>query len=635
VRPALITTALAVLVASLVPSGPAAAAPATAPRPAVTLADLGRAPLILAGGSPAAVVAFPIPAYGITGGELALEIQPSPALLGHSQVRVFVEDALAAVTSVTALRRAPAWTMRVGAARGPWLHVRLEAALSIDRPSPCDQQAGASWLSLGGGSAFRYDAAPGVPSIGDFLRFPGGRLVLDADWATPAGRVDAIAVYAALRRAIGSTPTDLVVGGDAPSDADASKPSRHVVVAASGSPMRRDGTSLLMAADQASLDLVATAGSRSALLAGALSDPSIVQSASPRCGPNRLCLSDLGLREQAVSGTGTLPTSFGFTIADIGGWPTSLAFDLDAAFDAVPTTTLERAVVRVRLNGALVDTVDIRGRSSLQRQVPLPTSLLDVSNRVDVEFVYAPVTGNCEGSPYAFTGELRRTSGLAWSGSAGSRGLLGEIVAMPGSAVALEVSGATAALARTAARILGAVSVYRAQPFVVRPSVPGADAGALRFVVGRALPPSLPARLSLGTTFEMRSASTGRTLLRVTPDRPLVSLEYLADRDLLVLQSSPGAGDALEGTAFAEQFTGGRWLGAAGNGLVSNGDETIALDLASPAIVVTSNAQGMPWWIALRPGIFGLGAVAVLLGLLLVYRRVGRRPPIPARPMGR
>jgi len=82
-------------------------------------------------------------------------------------------------------------------------------------------------------------------------------------------------------------------------------------------------------------------------------------------------------------------------------------------------------------------------------------------------------------------------------------------------------------------------------------------------------------------------------------------------------------------------MTGGQWLGAAGNTLVSNGDETLVLDLASGSLVVRP-AGGAPWyWAWLRWLIFLAASALVAYLLYVLYARLGRRPPLPVRPHAR
>ncbi len=603
--------------------------------PVITIHDLGYgASYSMAGSTARADFTFPLPSYGMTAGELTLVTNPSPSLRGNSLIRVFADDALITTTSVTALRQNGNWTLKLPAARHRYLRIRLESALFVENGGACNDENATLWIAIDGRSALRYLPAPGLQSIDDFFRLPGGRFVLDADWHSPATQAGAIAVYAAARRAIGSDPAELAIGPVAATTATP-RIERHIVVSADGKPLHREGDTLYVDAGSAALQSLTREASRTARLAGSLAAAvADLEQQSPRtCGTNRLCLQDLGLGDQNVSGVGSLVTSFGFTLAQFGGWPDNLAFDLDAAFDAVPTTTLERAVLRVRLNGALVHTEDIRGQSTLHTSIPLPTPLVNVANRLEVEFFYAPVSGNCQGSPYAMAAQLRRTSALTWGGLGGTRGRLGEVITATDGRVALELVDTTPALARTAARVLAAIGVS-----TVFPIDAGRDhragPGMLRFIVGRNLS-GVPVHLTLARDVELVAASNGHRLLKASPDRPLVALEYLPDHDTLVLQASTSADDGTVTTAFSDLVPNGQWLGAAGNTLVSNGDETLVLDLTSGSLVVRP-AGGPPWyWAWIRWLIFLAVAALVSYLLYILYVRLGRRPPIPVRPHAR
>ena len=604
------------------------------PPPAVSIRELGYgASYSMAGATARADFTFPLSTYGMTGGELTLITSPSPALRGNSLVRVFADGALVATTSVAALRQNASWTVRLSAARQRYVQIKLESALFVENGSACNDDNATLWIAIDGRSALRYAPAPGVQSIADFFRLPGGRFIVDADWRTTGTQASAIAVYAAARRAIGSDPAELVIG-PATASTTLPRPERHIVVGSHGAPLRREGDTLYVDAGAAALQSLTRDASRAARLGGSVTTAvaDLEQPAPQMCGPNRLCLQDLGLGDQNVSGVGSLATSFGFTLAQFGGWPTNLAFDLDAAFDAVPTTTLERAMLRVRLNGALVHTEDIRGRSSLHTSIPLPGPLVDVGNRLEVEFFYAPVSGNCQGSPYAMTAQLRRTSALTWGGLGATRGRLGEVITAADGRVSLELVNTTPALAQTAARVLGAIGVSTVFPIDAGRERRGPD--LLRFVVGRNLA-GVPVHLTLAQDVELVAASTGHRVLKASPDRPLVALEYLPDHHTLALQASSSASDGTVTTAFSDLMTGGQWLGAAGNTLVSNGDETLVLDLASGSLVVRP-AGGAPWyWAWLRWLIFLAASALVAYLLYVLYARLGRRPPLPVRPHAR
>ena len=355
--------------------------------PVITIHDLGYgASYSMAGSTARADFTFPLPSYGMTAGELTLVTNPSPSLRGNSLIRVFADDALITTTSVTALRQNGNWTLKLPAARHRYLRIRLESALFVENGGACNDENATLWIAIDGRSALRYAPAPGVQSIDDFFRLPGGRFLLDADWQrqpplkrrrSPFMRPRAVRL-AAIRQSWRSGPwLPLLL-----------RPASN----ATSSCRRMASRSIAKAtpyvdAGSAALQSLTREASRTARLAGSLAAAvADLEQQSPRtCGTNRLCLQDLGLGDQNVSGVGSLVTSFGFTLAQFGGWPDNLAFDLDAAFDAVATTTLERAMLRVRLNGALVHTEDIRGQSTLHTSIPLATPLVNVANRLGTE----------------------------------------------------------------------------------------------------------------------------------------------------------------------------------------------------------------------------------------------------------
>ena len=282
------------------------------------------------------------------------------------------------------------------------------------------------------------------------------------------------------------------------------------------------------------------------------------------------------------------------------------------AFDAVPTTTLERAVLRVRLNGALVHTEDIRGPVALHTSIPLPAPLVDVGNRLEVEFFYAPVTGNCQGSPYTMTAQLRRTSALTWGGLGGTRGRLGEVI----------TAGRRPCVARTRQRHARArtdrgACAWRHRRLDGVPDRRGtraARSGRFAFRRGQ------ESRRRAGALDARAGRRARRGIDRPPPAQGLAGsaarrTEYLPDHRHA---RAPGV-SRLHGRnrhhGFQRSVSDGQWLGAAGNTLVSNGDETLVLDLASGSLVV-------------RPA----GGASVVLGVATVadFPRGSRPRGVPA-----
>ena len=123
----------------------------------------------------------------------------------------------------------------------------------------------------------------------------------------------------------------------------------------------------------------------------------------------------------------------------------------------------DRAYVRVRLNGALIDTSALPARAGVIRDtVSLPGELLDVANTL--EFDFSDACGRrirCD-TP-ATAPRLAETSGFAWWGVGAWRGTIGELVALDGP-VAIELIDTTPELARTAARMLAAVARHTRTP---------------------------------------------------------------------------------------------------------------------------------------------------------------------------
>ena len=125
----------------------------------------------------------------------------------------------------------------------------------------------------------------------------------------------------------------------------------------------------------------------------------------------QLDFEELGFGNRERVGIGDLPISYRFTLAEFGGWPNDLYLHLDSVMDPISAETLERAYLRVDLNGTAIESFDLRDVSVLKEDIQLPEHLLQVENFLNLTFVYAPESGNCLGSPYAFKGQVLKTRG--------------------------------------------------------------------------------------------------------------------------------------------------------------------------------------------------------------------------------
>jgi hypothetical protein len=132
---------------------------------------------------------------------------------------------------------------------------------------------------------------------------------------------------------------------------------------------------------------------------------------------NRLSLRELGIVDPMLRGFGSQSLVFNFSLSQLGGRPRDLAAQLDVIMNPVDGRVGDRLTGYVFLNGVLLRTYNLTGRTQLNETVTLPTRLLRRFNQLELRFDYGASPGNCQGSLTPLTLQVRSdSSGLLWSG---------------------------------------------------------------------------------------------------------------------------------------------------------------------------------------------------------------------------
>ena len=615
----------------------------------VSLADLGfTTDIVMRGARAGTRVGLPLPRQGLQSGRLHLRLDVSPVVHPSATVQVTMNGRPAGAFTVAQLRESPTVEIPVPPTQEPYLDVDMNGALfsSVER---CVQENDASlWMVLGRDSRLLADRAPAVASVADFLSVPGGVVAVQGRWDTPAAREATIALFGTVQHVLRDRGSRVILAEDAatltPTDRQGS---RTVVLAGDTDPLARlDGQTLHVSLQRAALDALTTE-SASVLRTGqaipavsrveADRNP-IVRAVFGPIASYRRDLSALGLPTTERTGTGVLATPIRFTVADLGGWPSDLMLDLDARFDEVDASSLDRALLRVRLNGTLIETADLRGRTSYQKLIALPAAALQPSNQLDLDFVYAPATGNCMGSPIAFNGQISGGSGLTWSGYGPGRGVLPEVIGSLDNAD-LVLADDAPELAQTAARLVGGLS--RLAPRPVAPRLVGVEtlgqrrAGVTTLVLGGTSESLRPLGLPVvvGPGLDIVETRTNTTVLQGSLDRPLVAAQYMAGASpVLAILSSPGADPRLLDGAVRELVDPARFFSWSGNVVLGVPGDLLSVDLNGGALRARQEAL-WDWRVLLARFRWVVAAVAiviVLVGCWVTYRRLGQQRTVPA-----
>jgi hypothetical protein len=635
--------------ADLAPA-PVHQATATAPAPfQVTLTDLGfTAGVVMRGTRAGTRLSLPLPRRGIQHGQLLLNLDVSPVVHPSATIQVTVDGSPASAVTVAQVRESRTVEVPVQATTRPFLNVDIGGALFSAAEQCVLESDDDLWLMLGPDSRLVSGYALDSASVADFLSVPGGIVAVQGRWETPADREASIALFGAVQHILRDRGSRVLLTEDVTSAVPpAQEQPRTIALGREGDPLLKlDGTTLTVSPQPQARE--ALAAERAQVLRTGQLVPSVERiAAAPNpiwgavFGPvasYRRDLSTLGLDGGERTGTGVLASPIRFTVADLGGWPSDLMLDLAATFDQISTGTLERALLRVRLNGTIIETADLRASTAFQKLIPLPATALQASNQLDLDFIYAPETGNCAGAPTAFTGQIQGGSGLTWSSYGSGKGLLPEVI---GSLDQTDVVLAddSPETARTAARLVGGLS--RLVPHPISPGLVSTAAlgqrrtGATALVLGGTADTLRPLGLpvTVGPALSIVDARTNTTVLQGIADRPLVAAQYLPGAaPVLAIQASPGADPRLLDAGVLELVDPARFFGWSGNVVVGVPGDMVGLDLNGSGLRARE-ASAWDWRVLLSRYRWLLAAVAVALvlaGCWSTYRRLGQQRAIPA-----
>jgi len=123
----------------------------------------------------------------------------------------------------------------------------------------------------------------------------------------------------------------------------------------------------------------------------------------------------LGYSHRTARGVGDLSFFVEFSTLEIGGWPENFLCTL--VYIHTPVRQRERAFLRVRLNGVLVESREIHGDGGQRSLVfALPTRYFQEKNSLEIMFSYYLNIGDCTGSYPEFEVALSKDSFLTVDG---------------------------------------------------------------------------------------------------------------------------------------------------------------------------------------------------------------------------
>ncbi|MCF2970142.1 cellulose biosynthesis cyclic di-GMP-binding regulatory protein BcsB [Synechococcus sp. Nb3U1] len=507
------------------------ALPATAQREeTISLQTLGYSrSVVLQGASPEFNLGIPAPIGGLdpSASFVQLRLDPSPVLDPESTVRVLINREPVRVFSIGQLRANP--VVQVPIPDLPpgerFINLSVQPFLTISGDICQDINTGNLFLIVGRDSFFQV--VPRIPesTVADFFRplYNQLSLVVPAD-LSPESAQAALWLYSLLAHQFPETPILWTKGsGSGP---------RVVLESPDFAPqLQRQGSTLRVAASPEAIRALAAEWGRPGLLSGSVPLNSAPASAPIPLGSRR-SLRQLGFGDPTLRGIGTQSLLLNFDLAQLGGRPRDLALQLNAVMTSVEGRLGDRLNGLVFLNGVLLQTYNLTGRTQLNESLRLPSGLLRRANTLELRFDYAPSQGSCRGALTPLTLQLRGdSSAFSWSGYEAPVGELQEIPAL------LEGSGqlflGDPDLLASAAYLLGALSRLSPQPLLPTLQLlsepvsrsPLGDA-AWGLIVAGPEQVDLNTPIRLGSQFEILNPLNQQAVLAVQPEDELGLLQY-------------------------------------------------------------------------------------------------------------
>ncbi|MCJ2543203.1 cellulose biosynthesis cyclic di-GMP-binding regulatory protein BcsB [Synechococcus bigranulatus str. 'Rupite'] len=601
--------------------------------------------VVLQGSNPELNVGIPAPSGGIdpSASFVQLRLEPSPVLGPGSTVRVLINQEPMEVFSVGQLQANP--VVQVPIPELPpgerFINLSVQPFLTISGDICRDIGTGNLFLTVGRESFFQV--VPRIPdsTVADFFRplYSQLSLVVPAN-LSPESAEAALWLYSLLAHQFPRTPILWTRGS-------ASGP-QVVLESPDFSPqLQRQGSTLRVAARAEAIQALVAEWERPGLLSRSI-QLSSVPAVEPESLGNRRSLRQLGFGDPTLRGMGTQSLFLNFDLAQLGGRPQDLALQLNAVMTPVDGRLGDRLNGQVFLNGILLKTYDLTGRTQLNDWVALPSQLLRRANTLELRFDHAPSQGSCQGAVAPLTLQLQGdSSAFSWSGYEAPVGELQEIPALLQGSGQLVVGDPD--LMASAAYLLGALSRLSPQPLLPRLQLlsepisrsPLGDASWGLIVAGPEQV-ELNTPIRLGSRFEILNPLNQRAVLAVQPEDELGLLQYvlLEGKPTLWLSwwgSDPAIAERLSRsladprTLLANQMQGNVVTGYAA---APNLTQVQSWDLSGQTYQVRYPDR-LDWRLLLWRYRFWLVILVALLGAGVawsLYQRLAQMPQVPSPP---
>ncbi len=605
--------------------------------------------ILLQGSSPEFNLGIPAPRGGIDSSAsfVQLRLEPSPVLGPGSTVRVLINQEPMGVFSVGQLRVNPVVQVPIPdlppAER--FINLSVQPFLSISNDICRDTGTGNLFLTIGRDSFFQVVPRIADNTVADFFRplYSQLSLVVPPD-LSPESAEAALWLYSLLAHQFPQTPILW--------RRDSANGPQVVLESPDFFPqLQRQGSTLRVATNAEALRALYSEWEHLGLISRAVGVES-APAMDPPTQRNRRSLRELGFADPMLRGIGSQSLQLNFDLAQLGGRPRDLVLQLNAVMTPVDGRLGDRLNGQVFLNGILLQTYNLTGRTQLNESVRLPSGLLRRANSLELRFDYAPSQGSCRGSPTPLTLQVRSdSSGLMWSGYEAPVGELQEIPALLQGSGQLLLPLENPDLIASAAYLLGSLSRLTPVPLLptlvplpeplTNSTLPSGDPG-WRLIVAGPEWVDLNTPIRLGAQFEILNPLNQQAVLGVQPEDELGLLQYFLLGDKPTLWLSWWGPDPTIAERLSRSLADPRTLLASqmqGNVVTAYAaapdlTQVQSWDLSGQTYQVRY-PERLDWWLLLWRYRF-LGVILVaLLGAGAVwslYQRLARLPQVPPTP---
>ncbi len=599
----------------------------------LTLEDLGfQSDVLLSGQQSAFSMTFPNPNKHIETAMLMLYLQPAPGISDASTITINVNGRPVLVQPVTDLREGEPLEVPIADIDEEFIQIDIQSLLLTANEICQDSN---HWIILGNQSALLFDRPDQYSSIRDFLLAPGGRIVFSGDWSTAEMQTHSIALYAAIQHAYHNVPVEIEMATGTPQLESTGLRIIQVTADQSDALLLKENT-LFISADTNVFNVLENALADSVLLGDALSTLDVLSRAGH--SDQLRTIRSLGVGNTNLVGTGELPVSIPFRITDFGGWPEQLTFHLRAAVDPIPEDTLDRALVRLRVNGSLVEAIDIRGTSVLDATIDIPSNLLKANNNLEVEFAYYPVEGNCSGNNYRLEATLLSNSAFSWQGIGDPTGNITEVSLYFAGKGDLIMDKLDPEVAQSIAEFLGTASRFAATP--IRPiyagTAPSENEASYKVLVNPtdAVAQEFGAVMALDRAFSIKTEQSDMMLMNATPSDAIGVIQYVPDKlqPVLIFQTSTEADASVLTSVLNRVSDPIAYNRLSGDLIIGDHDEFLNLTANADDIAISNGSSS--FWSGdranLRIVLFVAIAVLILFFWWQIYRQIGSKRNVAA-----